>query len=77
MPGNIELDDDPEVMRLGQGGGGPQPKTLQDRLRRTLAFKAFVDKETGGLTIGDLLVDEENKKSWTYWSESTSIQWLW
>ena len=62
MPGNIEIpDDDPELLRLEQGGG-LQQRTIQDRLRHTLGFKSFINRETGGLTIGELLVDDNSKK---------------
>ena len=62
MPGNIDIpDDDPELLRL-EAGGGLQARTLQDRLRHTNNFKAFINKETAGLTLGELLAGEEGKK---------------
>ena len=62
MPENIVIpDDDVELVRLDQGGG-LQPRTMQDRARHTNAFKAFINRETRGLTINELVVDEEGRK---------------
>ena len=62
MPENIVIpDDDVELVRLHHGGG-LQPRTMQDRARHTNAFKSFINRETKGLTIDELVVDEEGRK---------------
>ena len=62
MPENIVIpDDDVELLRLDQGGG-LQARTMQDRERHTNAFKAFINRETEGLTVTQLVSDEEGRK---------------
>lgn len=61
MPGNLDLpDDDPELVRLNEGGG-LKARTLQDRRRHLNNFKDFLSKETDGKSLGEMLIDEEGR----------------
>ena len=62
MPGNESVPDDDQVILDLEEGGSLQPETLKSRERMTTSFKDFINTETSGVTIGELLVDEEGKK---------------